>query len=176
MNKERRERISDEVQKLLDRNSIAIPPIPVEQIVKSLGINLRFSPLDNELSGMIYIKDEMPIVGVNALHHPNRRRFTVAHECGHFVLHKNQITQEIHVDKIFPMLMRDSISAAGIKEIEIEANFFAAELLMPKTLLIKELGNESFDIDEEEVVGTLAEKFEVSQSAMRFRLGNLLLL
>ncbi len=125
---------------------------------------------------MIYIKEGTSIIGVNALHHPNRRRFTIAHECGHFILHKNQVAQEIHVDKFFPMLMRDSISAAGIKQIEIEANFFAAELLMPKTLLIKELGDESFDIDEEEIVGTLARKFEVSQSAMRFRLGNLLLL
>ena len=80
---------------------------------------------------MIYVKEGTPIIGVNALHHPNRQRFTVAHECGHLILHKAQITKEVHVDKDFPMLMRDSVSAAGVNEMEIEANVFAAELLMP---------------------------------------------
>ena len=122
---------------------------------------------------MIYVKEGIPIIGVNALHHPNRQRFTIAHECGHLILHKAQITKEVHVDKAFPMLMRNSVSAAGVNEMEIQANLFAAELLIPGALLTKALDNEPFDIDDEGTVSALARSFKVSQSAMRFRLGNL---
>ena len=55
---------------------------------------------------------------------------------------------------------------------EIEANLFAAELLMPKAILAKALGNEPFDIDDESAVSALARSFKVSPSSMRFRLGN----
>ncbi len=169
----RRKRISDLIQALLQENQITTPPVPVEQIAKALDAQLRFSPLDDELSGMIYVKEGTPIIGVNALHHPNRQRFTIAHECGHLVLHRTRITQEVHVDKVFPMLMRDAVSAAGVNEIEVEANLFAAELLMPVSLLANALGNEPFDIDDEGAVTALARSFRVSPSAMRFRLGTL---
>lgn len=168
-----RKRVIARAQDLLQNNRVTEPPVPVVQIVKKLGVRLRFSPLDSELSGMIYIKKGRPIIGVNALHHPNRRRFTIAHECGHLILHKAQITKEIHIDKTFPMLMRDSMSATGVDKMEIEANMFAAELLMPASFLTDALGNEPFDIDDESAVSALAKSFKVSSSAMRFRLGNL---
>lgn len=173
MNTQKKRAISRKVRVILQDNKVAVPPVPVERIAKAIGAQLRFSPLDDELSGMIYVKEDIPIIGVNALHHPNRQRFTIAHECGHFVLHKSHITKEIHVDKTFQMLMRDSVSAAGVNEIEIEANLFAAELLMPESLLTEALGNEAFDIDDEDAVTLLAKSFKVSLSAMRFRLGNL---
>ena len=58
------------------------------------------------------------------------------------------------------MLMRDSISAAGVNEMEIEANQFAAELLMPEVLLTNALGNEPFDIDNERAVSALAKNLQ----------------
>ena len=122
---------------------------------------------------MVYVKDGTPIIGVNALHHPNRQRFTMAHEIGHLLLHRTEITKEIHVDKEFPMLMRDSVSSAGVNEMEIEANLFASELLMPVEFLAKSLDAEPFDIDDEGAVRALAKEYKVSASAMRFRLGNL---
>ena len=72
------------------------------------------------------------------------------------------------------MLMRDSVSALGVNEIEMEANLFAAELLMPVALINKEIESDIIDIDEEAAIDALARRFKVSQSAMRFRLGNLL--
>ena len=170
---DRKQYIFRRVQSLLDENEATAPPVPVKRIAKSLDAQLRYSPLDDELSGMIYVNEGIPIIGVNALHHPNRQRFTIAHECGHLVLHKALITTEVHVDKDFPMLMRDSVSAAGVNEMEIEANLFAAQLLMPEVLLTNALGNEPFDIDNDSAVNALARSFKVSQSAMRFRLGNL---
>ena len=174
MNANRKRSISDRAQVLLQDNDVMAPPIPVERIAKALGAQLRFSPLDDELSGMIYVKEDTSIIGVNVLHHPNRQRFTIAHECGHLILHKGQIIQEMHIDKTFPMLMRDSVSASGVNNMEIEANLFAAELLMPESLLTKALSNESFDIDDESAIRALARSFRVSVSAMRFRIGNLL--
>lgn len=174
MTPQRKRTIANRAQELLQENQIVSPPVPVERIAKGLGAQLRFSPLDDELSGMIYVKDGTPIIGINALHHPNRQRFTIAHECGHLILHRAQITKEVHVDKAFPMLMRDSVSAAGVDDMEIEANHFAAEFLMPESLLTTTLGTDPFDIDDEKAVTVLAKKFKVSPSAMRFRLGKLI--
>jgi Zn-dependent peptidase ImmA (M78 family) len=147
--------------------------VAVDRIAKELEAQLRFSPLDSELSGMVYVKDGTPIIGINALHHPNRQRFTLAHEVGHLVLHRPEITKQIHVDKAFPMLMRNAISAAGVDEMEIEANCFAAELLMPEEFVARSLEGQPFDIDDEGVVSALAKQYRVSTAAMRFRLGNL---
>lgn len=173
MNVRRRATIQKRARDLLEEHNINSAPVSVDRIAKTFRVQLRFSPLDDELSGMIYVKDGIPIIGVNALHHPNRQRFTMAHEIGHLVLHRTEITKEIHVDKDFPMLMRDSESSAGVNEMEIEANLFATELLMPAAFLVRSLGGESFDIDDDGAVIALAKEYKVSASAMRFRLGNL---
>jgi len=173
MNPKRRSTIQKHARELLEGQGVTAAPVPVERIAKKLDAQLRFSPLDDELSGMVYVKDGTPIIGVNALHHPNRQRFTLAHEVGHLVLHRPEITKQIHVDKGFPMLMRDAASAAGVDEMEIEANFFAAELLMPEDFLARSLQGQSFDIDDEGAVSALAKEYKVSVAAMRFRLGNL---
>jgi len=173
MTPQRRSKIQQRAKAILDEQKVSSAPVPVERIAKALGAQLRFSPLDNELSGMVYVKDGTPIIGVNALHHPNRQRFTMAHEVGHLVFHRAEITKEIHVDKDFPMLMRDAVSSTGVNEMEIEANLFAVELLMPATFLSKSLEGQPFDIDDEGAVSALAKEYKVSASAMRFRLGNL---
>ena len=90
------------------------------------------------------------------------------------MLHKNFITKEVHVDKTFPMLMRDSKASKGIDIIEIEANAFAAELLMPEAFLKEALENKSYDIDDDAFVESLAKKFKVSLHAIQLRLGKLL--
>ena len=174
MTPQQRKAIRTRTQKLLEEHGVTTAPVPVDRIARSLNAQLRFQPLDDELSGMVYIKDGTPIIGVNALHHPNRQRFTVAHECGHLVLHSAEITKEIHVDKGFPtVLMRDGVSSEGVDEMEVEANFFAAELLMPADFLARSLHDESIDIDDDAAVTALAKKYKVSASAMRLRLGNL---
>ena len=173
MNPKRRSAIQKRAKDLVEEHGVTTAPVPVERIAKGLDAQLRFSPLDDELSGMVYVKDGTPIIGVNALHHPNRQRFTLAHEVGHLVLHRAEITKQIHVDKGFQMLMRNAASAVGIDEMEIEANFFAAVLLMPEQFLARSLHGQSFDIDDESAVSTLAKEYKVSTAAMRFRLGNL---
>ena len=172
MTPSRRKRIIEIAREFLQENNVEVPPVPIRRVAKKLGAKIVSSPLDGELSGMIYVKDGTPIIGINSLHHENRRRFTIAHECGHLLLHRNMISREVHVDRKFRML-RSPISAEGVSEAEIEANLFAAETLMPKHFLIEALKDESADIDEERTVQSLARSFRVSPAAMSFRLGNL---
>jgi Zn-dependent peptidase ImmA (M78 family) len=160
-------------RELLGRLALKSPPTPVEKVAKALGAQVRFAPFDDELSGMVYIKDGVPIIGVNSLHHPNRQRFTIGHELGHLEFDREMITSTIHVDKGFPALMRDSKSATGIERIEIRANQFAAELLMPSALIEQELAGKKIDIDDDGPIEDLAKKFRVSKQALEYRIRNL---
>jgi Zn-dependent peptidase ImmA (M78 family) len=145
-------------------------PVPIERIIKARNVVLQYAPLEDDLSGMAFIKDGIGIIGVNALHHPNRQRFTAAHELGHHVLHAADIQKAVHVDKGFRVLLRDDVSSQGIDPLEIEANAFASELLMPRELLASALDASGLDIEDDAGIEVLAKKFRVSASAMRFRL------
>jgi Zn-dependent peptidase ImmA (M78 family) len=165
------------VAEILNTFGIRNPPVPVDKIAKGLGAQLRFSPLDEELSGMIYISDGTPIIGINSLHHPNRQRFSIGHEIAHLVLDRPLISSKVHVDKEFRVsavrLNRDAISALGTEAIEIRANQFAAELLMPTAWFIEALESMAFDIDNEGPLDELARKFRVSRQALDYRIRNL---
>lgn len=147
-------------------------PVPIERIIKARNIALQYAPLDEALSGMAYIKDGVGIIGVNALHHPNRQRFSAAHELAHHELHAPLIEKAVHVDSGLRVLFRDEVSAQGTDDVEIQANAFAAELLMPRDLLRGALDGGGIDMDDDNAVEALARKFRVSASAMRYRLAS----
>lgn len=158
-------------QALLARQENKAAPVPIERIAKSLGIRLEYAPLDDELSGLAHIKEGIPIIGINALHSPTRQRFTLAHEMAHVLLHRPELERAVHVDR--GSLRRDALAAAGIDAIEIEANTFAAELLMPTALLMAALEGRSIDLENDQAISTLARRFRVSEAAMRYRLSSL---
>jgi len=157
-----------EATRILAQFSITAPPVPVEKIAKQLGAILQYAPLDDELSGMAYVKDGHPIIGVNAMHHPNRQRFTIAHEIAHLVLHRDYITAQVHVDKAFT-LKRDPVAASGTDALEIEANAFAAQLLMPADWVKQAFATE-LELDDETALSVVARKFRVSTSAIQNRI------
>ena len=171
----RRDSIETQAQELLDSLNIRSVPTSVEKIAKAMGARLHYSPLDEELSGMIFIKDGVPIIGVNSLHHPNRQRFTVAHELAHLHLHREHISQRVHVDKRFAesMLRRDTVATTGTERFEIDANQFAAALLMPKSKLEELLAVTHLDIEDEQALEHLARKFKVSKATLQYRIRNL---
>ncbi|MBL8564320.1 MAG: ImmA/IrrE family metallo-endopeptidase [Hyphomicrobiaceae bacterium] len=169
MTKTRKRNAKQEAQRILAEHSVRSAPVGVERIARALGASLEVRPLDEQLSGMIFIKAGVPVIGVNALHHPHRQRFTIGHEVGHLVLHRDRLEGVVHVDKTYPMLRRDQASSTGVDLMEIEANAFAAELLMPEALLEGELTT-PLDVDDEERLTALSRKFKVSTSAMRYRL------
>jgi len=162
-------------REVLAEAGLSKAPIPVERLIKKLNIVLRHEALDDDLSGMAYINDGLSMIGINAIHHPNRQRFSAAHELGHHILHAAEITGSVHVDKGGPrVLLRDDTSSMGVDRLEIEANAFASELLIPKELLIVEMGGMPVDVEDDAQVEALAKKFKVSTTAMRVRLLGLL--
>lgn len=156
-----------EARALIKRFGIKSPPVNVERIARQLGVKVEFAPFDDELSGMAFIKDGVPAIGINSLHHPNRQRFTLAHELAHIVLHPDELKKAVHVDK--GSLRRDRVSATGTDLLEITANAFAAELLMPEELLSAVL-DEKLDLEDPQVLEKLANKFRVSVTALQHRL------
>lgn len=175
MSKLPRQSVEARANKLLASAGVQDIPVPIEKIAKSLGARVRFAPFDDELSGFVFIKNGVPIIGVNSLHHPNRQRFTIAHEIAHLQLHPDQITTEVHVDKQFaePVLKRDGSSATGSASIEVEANQFAAALLMPATILNRILEEAPIDIEDETSIEGWAKEFLVSKAALQYRIRNL---
>ena len=159
--------IRAQARALLAGHQIATPPVPVERIAKAMNVAVRYAPLEEELSGMAFIKDDMKVIAVNALHHPNRQRFTIAHELAHHVLHVELLRNGVHVDKV--VLKRDALAAAGSDDVEIEANVFASELLMPEQL-IGSILEQSVDLNDETRLLALARRFKVSVAALQFRL------
>jgi Zn-dependent peptidase ImmA (M78 family) len=164
-------RARKEAKALLEEFDVASAPVPVERIAKLLRVRVDYAPLDGELSGLAYIRDGTAIIGINTLHAPNRQRFTLAHELAHVRLHRPQLEQAVHVDR--GSLRRDGLAAAGVDATEIEANVFAAEMLMPESLLKAALEGQSVDLEDDEAVAALAKRFKVSEAAMRFRLSTL---
>lgn len=141
-----RQAVEARASKLLGSLNVDQIPVPVEKVAKSLGARVRVSPLDDEFSGFVFVKNGIPIIGVNSLHHRSRQRFTIAHEVGHLLLHRDYITSEVHVDKRYtePVLKRDTSSSTGNERLEVEANQFAAALLMPGGILSEMVEYNSF--------------------------------
>jgi Zn-dependent peptidase ImmA (M78 family) len=162
----RRKRIQAIVASLLEKNGITAVPVPVNQIARAEGAHLYFAALDGDLSGFLYREGSQATIGVNTHHASVRQRFTVGHELGHLVLHHHD---QLHVDYKF----RNTQSAEGTDPEEIEANLFAAELLMPRVFLEEDHRNTAIDLADEEVIFDLAHKYGVSTQALAIRLTTL---
>ncbi len=162
-----RSHIRQTVRNILAELGMVTAPTSVEKVAKGLGISIRYAPLEDELSGMAFIKENTKVIVVNALHHPHRQRFTIAHEIGHHVLHADELATGVHVDKV--IMRRDVISASGTDDQEIQSNVFASELLMPKHLVISLCGT-SFDFNDEAALKAWAKQFKVSVTALQYRL------
>jgi Zn-dependent peptidase ImmA (M78 family) len=171
----RRKYIRELVGELLKANRIRSAPIDVEAIAKRLGIEIRRELAPDDLSGFILRDKQLnrPVIGVNRGHHPRRQRFTIAHEIGHFMLHKGE---QLHVDRInagFVVRRRDGRSKEGTDVEEKEANLFAAELLMPSRFIKRDITEVGFSLMDECAIRELAEQYQVSTAALTFRLAHL---
>lgn len=159
-------RIERLIEGLLDRSAVAGPRVDVRFLMESQGIVIRAGDL-GEVSGLIARRGDECVVGVNRKHVGPRQRFTLAHEFGHFHLHSGK---QSHSDLDFMIKYRDDLSREAIDVDEIEANFFAACLLMPKRFLQQHDAHKCLDNDGK--VAELAALFDVSRHAMSLRLVN----
>lgn len=159
-------------EELLLEARVVKPPIPVERLARVRGAQVRYEPLDSDLSGMLFREEDRAIIGVNAFHPKSRQRFTIAHELGHLALHEPSPTG-VHVDHRFLVRRRDERSSSATDREEIEANGFAAALLMPASMLEEDLAGFEVDYEDEELTRRLADRYKVSLQAMTIRLTTL---
>ncbi len=183
----RRRHIRSVVEQLLDAHNLYAVPVDVAHIATALNVQIHndTAAADN-LSGFLLrdVNNRRALIGVNSTHTPTRKRFTVAHEIGHLLLHEGEVLhvdQRNGIDLGFRIKRRDLASSLGTDEEEQEANFFAAELLMPSSLLEADLleikaampEDEGEALEDEVLVEKLAVRYEVSVQAMTLRLTNL---
>lgn len=140
-------------------DSANIPVNPVE-IAKRMGLRVYEAQLPGNVSGLLKREEGGdPEIYLDIDDGVTRRRFTCAHELGHFVRRSGD-TQIAFVDR------RDGVSAEGTNAEEIFANQFAAALLMPRAA-IRTLLRSGFSTRE------MARHLNVSSESMNFRLQNL---
>lgn len=94
---------------------------------------------------------------------------SIAHELGRYVLHRN--ADIVFVDSTLTFY-RDETSADGMYRQEIDANRFAAELLMPKEFIARSLGGRKVGLHDEGAVTNLANRFKIGRQALVIRFAN----
>lgn len=160
-------------RQVLGAAGVTKPPVPVESLVAAEGIRLAFDSIGgNDVSGMLYRRGASAVMVVNEQHHPHRQRFTIAHELGHYRLHD----ADAYLDGTASLRFRDGTSATGTDREEREANAFAAGLLMPADWVQDHfiaMVTARRAMDEDSAVVRLADRFDVSEQAMRIRLVDL---
>lgn len=164
--------VKNKANELRDKFSPSIDSfVDVHKIAKKLGIEICEDKLDDDVSGVLVMKNTVPFIFINEKQSENRQRFTIAHELGHYVVHHS----DWHVDKgkSIKIYNRDSKSSSGEYLEEIEANQFAAELLMPKENIDRFMAKQKITIFDEDSIEKLAEFLKVSIQALSIRLAKL---
>jgi Zn-dependent peptidase ImmA (M78 family) len=168
--------VEKKVSELLDRHGITSAPIPVERIAQAEGIPIVEMHFKSEVSGALIRSNGVSGIAVNAAQHQNRKRFTIAHELAHFLFEHKGLDED-HIDWKFTVIRRDGKSSEASDVQEIEANSFAASLLMPVQFLRADLNDQvgfsgEAELDDSQIK-SLARKYRVSEMALRYRLANL---
>lgn len=145
------------------------PPVNVEAVIRGLGIELdKKAALDPRISGQIERTEGGGFrISTNRADPYFRQRFTMAHELGHFLLHRGRIGDGIDDDRAYRSTEVGKYHNTKIgRAEETEANRLAALILMPSELVRKECGYASS-------IDALAKRFQVSRQAMEIRLSTL---
>ena len=153
-------------------------PIPIESIADSHADLLVLEKSPDEMAaaqGLVEPGDGQTISGLllparreiwvnaeEARAWPNRRRFTIAHELGHWYLH--QSGQQSLFCRHGSVDEDPGADRPELPEIEVEANWFAASLLMPAEMVRRQYERTGGDF------GRLCQIFKSSGAAMGRRL------
>lgn len=137
---------------VLNHFQIRKPPIPVRDIVLKCGIKIVSLDESEKVSGLANVADDNSTaeIGIKTGDSQARQRFTLAHELGHVLLHREQLS------------FRDE-QFSRHSHAEIEANNFAAELLMPSWLIWPL-------VDADKTPEAISAIFQVSRVAAEYRL------
>ena len=161
----------------------------IKEIVSGEKIELiDYHEWSEEICGRFMCINDIPVIYYNAKHTEHMQVFTIAHELGHYFLNHLDDTEPetVCLDRDFERL-DDSVNERAKKE--VEANFFAACLLLPFHLL-KPVFDEFMDwngrtgvlyvdrqqcnfLDYKSCIRRMKLYFFASESAIRYRLINL---
>lgn len=163
-----RKEIEATAEKLLKEHGLTNAPIDPVKLANVLGVkvfNAKFS--DDSISGLLARRGPTVTMLINASDSASRKRFTIAHEIGHKVLGHFSGDSE-HADRVSDLFRFGPSGEASndVQNAEVQANIFAASLLMP-AFLIQEAWRSCKDTE------TLADQFMVSPEAMGYRLSTL---
>ncbi|HEY1039516.1 MAG TPA: ImmA/IrrE family metallo-endopeptidase [Bacteroidia bacterium] len=146
-------------QKLMRECGIDHPTeFPLDMIVFGRGATLIEKPLINS-EGRIVFGKEKAIITINSdIAYPGKKRFVIAHELGHYEMHRNVHTVHNDTDATLEFFQSGNH--------ETEANEFASELLMPESLFKKECTGKKFSPD---LLRQLSEKFQTSVTSTAYK-------
>ena len=163
--------IQAKVEEVLQETELFSVPVQIVAIANFYGFQVYEIPMDDNVSGMIVSDEKVresfntdKVIVVNANHSQTRRRFTVAHELGHYILQGKPTECYAHRD-------------AGVySPEEKDANSFASALLMPEKdifNIVDLLKDHYGSINSSILILHIAERFNVSNSAAEVRLKKL---
>ena len=152
--------------------------IDVKSVAIKKGIKLVEYDFGDDISGVLLYDGKEATIGYSRNNGSNRQRFTIAHELGHYTLgHQRKGVFVDTADKYFPPKFRNKDSSTGDNLQEVEANAFAAALLMPEKLVMEVIDKiklQHLHLEEDyNLTDQLAGFFSVSPQAMLFRLNRL---
>jgi Zn-dependent peptidase ImmA (M78 family) len=118
-------------QSALARFGVTRPPIDPESIAEAMGINVLYVDFEPEVAGEIsgLFDFETKTIYINREIPTNRKTFTIAHELGHALLHEQYVESQS-----YQAMPRTNVHFDKPAE-EVEADVFAACLLVPKAIL-----------------------------------------
>lgn len=150
---------------LLDQNGFeSLLDFSLELFASGLGATVIEKPLINSDGRIIFGKKHTVIEINQNIEFERRKRFTLAHEIGHFVLHRGI---DIHNDtEATTSWFNNKEKQAKNGLVEYEANQFASELLIPSKLFFHQQKNKKFS---PQLIRDLAEFFKVSITAIAFK-------
>lgn len=187
MQQSARRLIDAKVSELLTQAHIVEPPVDIEQVAEKLGLRIAYEALPETISGFLHRDHAVSTIVVNKRQVKQRQRFTLAHEIGHYVL--GHATDEIHVDRHYQIALRHGDeTVGGVKyrkkravgepsvsdRDEVQANAFAAALLMPKAMLTKDMqAAVSSGMFDDSLIDELTKRYRVSTQALMIQLNTL---
>jgi Zn-dependent peptidase ImmA (M78 family) len=139
-------------------------PIPLERIADAVGIIDLISQTTSSFEGVLVTDDAKSTgsIAYNQASRIERRRFTIAHEIGHFLIPWHGASAQCATADMGVLKSQDTR-----KSKEAEANRFAAALLTPTTLFTRDI--RQFGSPETEHILALATKYKVSKEMVAWR-------
>lgn len=168
----RTEELENKAEKTLLETDTYRVPIPIHIVAQNLNLTLEALPL-GKVSGMLIVSGERGAIGYNSAHPRVRQRFTISHEIAHFALHASRNANPKLIIDEHIMSRLGKVASGTSERQEAEAYRLGSALLMPGSLVQKEITNRDLDLDDDEAINFLAKQFWVSPVAMANRLSRL---